>query len=1353
MSGASRNRSSSSRSGQDERTSVPDEWVEDFARQDAPWEADFEVGLSYGPSIERRIVELGLVPDELGWSLSRGFYPARRGANGRDPNALPADRYILTGWEFTVTVAPKDDAYSGDPLTQIIGLHRTNELPRRHGLIRTRVDVCHLRDQRSFDIRKSFETMRAMAARRTAVATSLSQTATLTDEQALLLRDVRRSLTPIQQVYRLLDNREKDVATVRLEGTLRAARPRAADGTRIQNDEGPGTGLVERAFVPLDGEVPVARAGGGRTENGLRADDRVHLVTGPDSDSPVLGRVAEVTRKEVVLRVPATLPQSAVRVRLSRESSPVGKQHRLAIDRMLNQDVVGDWSDLARLLCRPSSLSVPAAPVPPSAPGDQRRPDPPIRGRVPNAEQEAAISAAVATPHALVIQGPPGTGKTEVISQIVQRLTARGERVLLLAPMHVAVDELLARAGEVPGVLALRIARDESVVRADVRHLTEHRFAERGRRIRRRSSARGPRWQDRAERLETQVTAVDSWLTTDAKLRAARDTAERNSARTARELAVLGADQVRAASSAQATREAADRARSEARSAEHAYRDRVSEVAPLAERRDRAAGRLVELRDTAREAAERLRRSQGEIGHLRRLLGGLRTAAAADEERDRLNTLRRPELVRRSVGLGHQATRDSELAARAAVALGTAQERHAAAREELRRFRQDHPWWCRAASARGRAAFREVRERLVRAAEAEEKAGRLVEPARRRADEARRDAAAASAALAALDEEQRGIGTRRSAESADAVERDLATRLEAVAAQADTARAAERTADVAQRRFGEAAGAATAADDSVTWHAHLAAEARSREASALAEAASAADALAAVDESWRQAARRYRDLARSDADRVELADAAHGDSVSPAARALGADPERLGRDAVGERCARWAGEAERLRAYVRLEAHWFDITGQSGDGDAAPADLDAILLQAVNLVCATTVGVATSKRVQDTDFDTLIVDEASRVTTPEFLIGAVRARRWILVGDEKQLPPFVDQNHEQHLAALSALRLDEADKAPDIAAAVARVAERWETDEEQRRFHQEEVQAEAERMQNTGAWQETYRGPYLKALSATAGAGRSSRGVGKDAAERLILGGVRQHMTGSHFDVCTVELPTGLRQRLDLQHRMVDEIAALVREPVYQGRYRTAPDLRIEPLTAQPHFPHPVTFLDTSAHARECEETRVGTGCVNHLERRWVVKACHQWNRHLAPTRGRKRVSVSILSFYSDQAQAIKRDITRQRAELAHLDFKVIDAIDKIQGQESDLVIISFCRALASGRPGPRYGLWLQDVRRLNVAVTRARRALILVGHAPTLRGLRGRPEARPLYDNIFSRLGSDGYHLVKDFG
>ncbi|MFH1530397.1 MAG: AAA domain-containing protein, partial [Pseudomonadota bacterium] len=426
-------------------------------------------------------------------------------------------------------------------------------------------------------------------------------------------------------------------------------------------------------------------------------------------------------------------------------------------------------------------------------------------------------------------------------------------------------------------------------------------------------------------------------------------------------------------------------------------------------------------------------------------------------------------------------------------------------------------------------------------------------------------------------------------------------------------------------------------------------------------------------------------------------------------------------------------------------------------------ELGSALVGNANLVCSTTTGIAGSPIARDVDFDVLIVDEASRVTDSEFLIGAVRARRWILVGDEHQLPPYVEQNDEHLLHAMLALSRGEAEAGQELDTIVSELGRLWEEDEELHQFRVNSV------LEFAGDLQTHHWGRWARAASEEL---RGQAGHGAQG-ERDILQTMRDYLVHSLFERCIwvlAERP-GLRQRLEEQRRMIPPIAEIVSEPVYGGRYRTPADLAIRPLRT-PTFTHPVTFLDTAAQGPRAAEILVGNGFVNKLEQDWVVEACRTLDRELSGS-GEPVQSISILCFYRRQALEL-----RQRLGAPHfkrfkkLRFEVIDAIDKIQGQESDIVILSFCRTsgalltrsvLSPKRPNLNslFGKWLQDVRRLNVACTRAHRMLLLVGHRPTLahlggasdKGMHGR--ARRFYKHLLERFEAHGdeMQVVSDFG
>jgi hypothetical protein len=94
-----------------------------------------------------------------------------------------------------------------------------------------------------------------------------------------------------------------------------------------------------------------------------------------------------------------------------------------------------------------------------------------------NARQRQAVALALACPDLCVIQGPPGTGKTTVISELVMQLTRRRQRVLLVAPTNVALDNVLEHVGHAEGVVALRLGFEDRTDPQVHEFLVEHRAA------------------------------------------------------------------------------------------------------------------------------------------------------------------------------------------------------------------------------------------------------------------------------------------------------------------------------------------------------------------------------------------------------------------------------------------------------------------------------------------------------------------------------------------------------------------------------------------------------------------------------------------------------------------------------------------------------------------------------------------------------------------------------------------------------------------------------------------------------------------------------------------------------------
>lgn len=392
-------------------------------------------------------------------------------------------------------------------------------------------------------------------------------------------------------------------------------------------------------------------------------------------------------------------------------------------------------------------------------------------------------------------------------------------------------------------------------------------------------------------------------------------------------------------------------------------------------------------------------------------------------------------------------------------------------------------------------------------------------------------------------------------------------------------------------------------------------------------------------------------------------------------------------------------------------------------------DLDALredLLSVTNLFCCTTTGIAGSPQLKDVVVDTFIVDEASRLIDSEFLIGAVRAKRWILIGDEHQLPPFVEQRDEYFIHALSALYKSDGE-AVNLDGAVDELGEWWDEDEDLHRFRSGEVLKVAVALHDSGDWESVYRSAFREGI-------RPLQSVNTDPARQLLTS-MRDHLVHSLFERVVTSCQDSKRARLIEQRRMIAPIAEIVRGPIYAGEYETPPaeSTGILPLTTRT-FRKPITFLDTTLHGIKAKNTLEGDGFINKFEADWIVWACEAMDRDLADE-GSDAVTVSILCFY--QAQASRVDARLKKLRFTRLTNITCRAIDGMQGQEADIVIVGFCRTSYAKRVGPNFGRWLQDIRRLNVACTRARRALIFVGQKALLMKLCSDNRAREFYENL----------------
>ena len=178
---------------------------------------------------------------------------------------------------------------------------------------------------------------------------------------------------------------------------------------------------------------------------------------------------------------------------------------------------------------------------------------------------------------------------------------------------------------------------------------------------------------------------------------------------------------------------------------------------------------------------------------------------------------------------------------------------------------------------------------------------------------------------------------------------------------------------------------------------------------------------------------------------------------------------------------------------------------------------------------------------------------------------------------------------------------------------------------------------------------------------------------------------------------------------LDQQNRMHPAIGELVSRVFYSGRVRTGPAAPRRG-TGLPVFPSPVTWVDTRSLRGNVESRAGGTSLFNVAEARLVTSI----TRHLA-AQAPPNLTIGVITAYAEQRDLLRRlmgphDWPPERQ-------LEIDTVDAFEGREKDIIVLSLVRANRRRDIG-----FLRLEQRLNVAVSRSRRLIIIVGDTSTLR-------------------------------
>lgn len=335
--------------------------------------------------------------------------------------------------------------------------------------------------------------------------------------------------------------------------------------------------------------------------------------------------------------------------------------------------------------------------------------------------------------------------------------------------------------------------------------------------------------------------------------------------------------------------------------------------------------------------------------------------------------------------------------------------------------------------------------------------------------------------------------------------------------------------------------------------------------------------------------------------------------------------------------------------------------------------LKPLIYNSTDVVFATCIGIKSDEIFKNKNFkfDTVIIDEAGKANIAESLVAIELGEKVILVGDQKQLPPYMDSSL-------------------------------------------------IDKVEPTSFPNSIYGSEFLE--------------------EEII------HALKTSFFEFVVnrtnaeQLPKDNMEMLNYQHRMHPNIGEFVSSSFYNGDVKMGNKTHLNRLELPSPFNKEVIFFDTS-NSKNPFEQNDGFSAMNNTEAEIISEIIlpRLFENEVNPS------DVAIIAPYKSQVSNIKNYINRSSCKFKNID---VSTLDSFQGKEYDIIIFSFTRStdhnkapLVNGKPKFSKVGFLDDARRLNVAFSRAKKKLILVGNSKTLTDNRSHYDKVFNYTQLFRRL------------
>lgn len=183
---------------------------------------------------------------------------------------------------------------------------------------------------------------------------------------------------------------------------------------------------------------------------------------------------------------------------------------------------------------------------------------------------------------------------------------------------------------------------------------------------------------------------------------------------------------------------------------------------------------------------------------------------------------------------------------------------------------------------------------------------------------------------------------------------------------------------------------------------------------------------------------------------------------------------------------------------------------------------------------------------------------------------------------------------------------------------------------------------------------------------------------------------------------------------LKVQYRMHEAIMQFPSDWFYHGELEAAPEVRHRGIL---DFDTPMNWIDTSGMDFHEEFVGESFGRINKEEANLLLQELETYINRIGKERIlEERIDFGLISPYKAQVQYLKSKIKGSSFLRPFRSLITVNTVDGFQGQERDVIFISLVRANEDGQIG-----FLNDLRRMNVAITRARMKFVILGDAATL--------------------------------